>query len=54
MGSMSHEAARDAFELRLKDWNWAGQKAARQHILEAFLELAIANGFNSVPGSIDG
>ncbi|MDR7159886.1 TetR/AcrR family transcriptional regulator [Arthrobacter sp. BE255] len=48
MSSMSHEAARDAFELRLKEWNWAGQKAARQHILEAFLELAIANGFNSV------
>jgi len=48
MGPMSYEAARDAFELRLKEWNWAGQKAARQHILEAFLELAIANGFNSV------
>jgi len=48
MSSMSYEAARDAFELRLKEWNWAGQKAARQHILEAFLELAIANGFNSV------
>lgn len=48
MSDRSYEGAREAFELRLKEWNWAGQKAARQNILEAFLELAIAHGFNSV------
>ena len=48
MSVTSYEAALDAFVHRLEEWNWAGQKAARQHILEAFLELAIANGFNSV------
>lgn len=48
MSSMSYKAARDAFAHRLEMWDWAGQGASRQHILEAFLELAIANGFNSV------
>ncbi|MDR6989180.1 AcrR family transcriptional regulator [Paenarthrobacter nitroguajacolicus] len=48
MSMKSYEAASRDFESQLKEWNWAGQKAARQNILEAFLELAIANGFNSV------
>jgi len=41
-------AARDALRHRLEEWNWAGQNIHRQQILEAFLELALANGFNSV------
>ncbi|TAP42806.1 TetR/AcrR family transcriptional regulator [Arthrobacter sp. S39] len=48
MSETSYEAAKAAFQIRLEEWNWAGQKAARQNILEAFLQLAIANGFNSV------
>lgn len=48
MSTMSYKAARSAFELQLKEWNWSGQKAARQNILRAFLELAITNGINSV------
>lgn len=48
MSSMSYKAARDAFAHRLEMWDWTGQGASRHHILEAFLELAIANGFNSV------
>ena len=48
MSDHSYKAARDAFELRLREWNWSGQKAARQNILEAFLRLAISNGINSV------
>lgn len=41
-------AARDALVHRLGEWNWTGQNASRRHILEAFLELAIVHGFNSV------
>lgn len=41
-------SARDALLHRLEEWNWAGQNTHRQQILEAFLELATANGFNSV------
>lgn len=48
MSSTSYKAARDTFAHRLEEWDWAGQGASRRHILEAFLELAIANGFNSV------
>ncbi|BCW34601.1 AcrR family transcriptional regulator [Arthrobacter sp. StoSoilA2] len=48
MSVKSYEAASRAFESQLKEWNWTGQKAGRQNILEAFLQLAIANGFNSV------
>lgn len=48
MTATSYEAALAAFRTQLDEWNWAGQKAARQNILGAFLELAIANGFNSV------
>lgn len=48
MSRTSYLAAREAFERRLREWDWAGQKAGRQNILEAFLELAIANGLNSV------
>ncbi|MCR1160355.1 TetR/AcrR family transcriptional regulator [Paenarthrobacter sp. UW852] len=48
MSVTSYEAAKAGFQTKLEDWNWAGQKTARQNILEAFLELAIANGFNSV------
>ncbi|MEV7607296.1 TetR/AcrR family transcriptional regulator [Paenarthrobacter sp. NPDC089322] len=48
MSSTSYKEARDTFAQRMEEWDWAGQKASRQHILEAFLELAIANGFNSV------
>ena len=48
MSGRSYEAARDAFALQLQEWDWAGQGASRRHILEAFLELAIANGFSSV------
>ncbi|BCW45222.1 TetR/AcrR family transcriptional regulator [Arthrobacter sp. StoSoilB5] len=48
MSSTSYKAARDAFAHRLEEWDWAGQGASRRHILEAFLQLAIANGFNSV------
>ncbi|MCX8454874.1 MULTISPECIES: TetR/AcrR family transcriptional regulator [Paenarthrobacter] len=48
MSDTSYEVARKAFRTRLEEWNWAGQKAGRQNILEAFLKLAIAHGFNSV------
>ncbi|MFK0003090.1 TetR/AcrR family transcriptional regulator [Paenarthrobacter sp. NPDC090522] len=48
MSDRSYESASRAFESQLKEWNWTGQRAGRQNILEAFLELAIANGFNSV------
>lgn len=48
MSGTSYETARDAFAHRLEEWDWAGQGASRRHILEAFLELAIANGFSSV------
>ncbi|BCW52347.1 TetR/AcrR family transcriptional regulator [Arthrobacter sp. StoSoilB13] len=48
MSVTSYEAASRAFESQLKEWNWTGQKVGRQNILEAFLQLAIANGFNSV------
>jgi len=48
MSSTSYKSARDTFAHRLEEWDWAGQGASRRHILEAFLELAIANGFNSV------
>ncbi|WP_423183542.1 TetR/AcrR family transcriptional regulator [Arthrobacter sp. NyZ413] len=48
MSGRSYEAARDAFAHQLQEWDWAGQGASRRHILEAFLELAIANGFSSV------
>ncbi|MGO4246217.1 TetR/AcrR family transcriptional regulator [Paenarthrobacter sp. RAF54_2] len=48
MSSTSYKAARDTFAHRLEEWDWAGQGASRRHILEAFLQLAIANGFNSV------
>ena len=48
MSGMSYVAARDLFAQRLQEWDWAGQGASRRHILEAFLELAIANGFSSV------
>lgn len=48
MSSTSYKAARDTFAHRLEEWDWVGQGASRRHILEAFLELAIANGFNSV------
>lgn len=48
MTGTSYETARDAFAHRLEEWDWAGQGASRRHILEAFLELAIANGFSSV------
>lgn len=48
MSGTSYEAARDAFAHRLAEWDWAGQGASRRHILEAFLQLAIANGFSSV------
>jgi AcrR family transcriptional regulator len=48
MSGTSHVAAREAFAGRLEEWGWAGQSASRRRILEAFLELAIANGFNSV------
>ncbi len=48
MSSTSYKAARDTFAHRLEEWDWAGQRASRRRILEAFLELAIANGFNSV------
>ncbi|WP_454810640.1 TetR/AcrR family transcriptional regulator [Paenarthrobacter nitroguajacolicus] len=48
MSSSSYKAARDTFAHRLEEWDWAGQGASRRHILEAFLELAIANGFSSV------
>ncbi|MDP9937597.1 AcrR family transcriptional regulator [Paenarthrobacter nicotinovorans] len=48
MSVTSYEAATQAFESRLEEWNWTGQKSGRQNILEAFLQLAIANGFNSV------
>ena len=48
MSVTSYEEAVAGFQTKLEDWNWAGQKTARQNILEAFLELAIANGFNSV------
>lgn len=48
MSETSYQAAHQAFERQVKEWNWAGQKAGRQNILQAFLELSIANGFNSV------
>jgi AcrR family transcriptional regulator len=48
MSGTSYETAREAFAHRLEEWDWAGQGASRRHILEAFLELAIANGFSSV------
>jgi len=48
MSRTSYIAAREAFERRLTEWDRADQKAGRQNILEAFLQLAIANGFNSV------
>ncbi|WP_347109617.1 TetR/AcrR family transcriptional regulator [Paenarthrobacter sp. S56] len=48
MSETSYQAARQAFERQMEEWNWAGQKAGRQKILQAFLELSIANGFNSV------
>ena len=48
MSSTSYKEARDTFAQRMEEWDWAGQGASRRHILEAFLELAIANGFNSV------
>lgn len=48
MSVTSYQAAMTGFQTKLEEWNWAGQKTARQNILEAFLELAIANGFNSV------
>jgi AcrR family transcriptional regulator len=48
MTGTSYETAREAFAHRLREWDWAGQGASRRHILEAFLELAIANGFSSV------
>ncbi|MFW0775797.1 TetR/AcrR family transcriptional regulator [Paenarthrobacter nitroguajacolicus] len=48
MSSMSYKVARDTFARRLEEWDWADQSASRRNILEAFLELAIANGFNSV------
>lgn len=48
MSSSSYKAARDTFAHRLEEWDWAGQGASRRHILEAFLQLAIANGFSSV------
>jgi AcrR family transcriptional regulator len=48
MTASSYEAALAALQNQLEEWNWEGQTAARQNILGAFLELAIANGFNSV------
>jgi AcrR family transcriptional regulator len=48
MSGTSYVTARDTFAHRLEEWDWAGQGASRRHILEAFLELAIANGFSSV------
>lgn len=48
MSSTSYKSARDTFAHRLEEWDWADQGASRRHILEAFLELAIANGFSSV------
>ncbi|BCW10484.1 TetR/AcrR family transcriptional regulator [Paenarthrobacter sp. CCNWLY172] len=48
MSSTSYKSARDTFAHRLEEWDWAGQGASRRHILKAFLELAIANGFSSV------
>jgi AcrR family transcriptional regulator len=48
MSGTSYVTARDDFADRLEEWGWAGQSVSRRHILEAFLELAIANGFNSV------
>lgn len=48
MSQTSYQAAHEAFEQQMKEWNWADQKAGRQNILRAFLELSIANGFNSV------
>ena len=48
MSSTSFKNARDAFADRLQEWSWAGQGASRQHILEAFLELAISHGFSAV------
>jgi len=48
MTASSHESALAAFRTQLEEWNWADQTAARKNILGAFLELAIANGFNSV------
>ena len=48
MSDTSYADALEAFIHRMGEWNWAGQSASRRRILEAFLELAIANGFNSV------
>ena len=48
MSGTSYLAACETFAHRLDEWDWAGQGAARRNILEAFLELAIKNGFSSV------
>ncbi|MFI6367736.1 TetR/AcrR family transcriptional regulator [Nocardia sp. NPDC050630] len=40
--------AADVFRRHLDKYDWSDQSPSRRHILQAFLRLATANGFNSV------